>query len=116
MKDRQEVFVYQLSYHPWCLILAEREVCVREAQSCLLTEPDSGYYLFTTLPPSTSTIEPVLKDDPIGHKNVICQDTRSLVTGSVTCILKCWSFYMLAVNKKPRGLALCLSRWKTMTT
>ncbi len=35
------------------------------------------------------TVEPVLKDHPIGHKNVVCQDRWSLVTGSV--ILKCRS-------------------------
>ena len=27
------------------------------------------------------TVEPVLKDHPIGHKNIFCQDRRSLVTG-----------------------------------
>ncbi len=36
------------------------------------------------------TVEPVLKDHLIGHKNVVCQDRWSLVTGSV--ILKCRSF------------------------
>ena len=30
-----------------------------------------------------STVKPVLKDNPIGHKNVVCQDRWSLVTGSV---------------------------------
>ncbi len=28
-----------------------------------------------------STVEPVLKDHPISHKNVVCQDRWSLVTG-----------------------------------
>ena len=37
-----------------------------------------------------NTVEPVLKDHPIGRKNVVCQDKWSLVTGSV--ILKCRSF------------------------
>ncbi len=36
------------------------------------------------------TVEPVLKDHPIGHKNVVCQDRWFLVTGSV--ILKCRFF------------------------
>ncbi len=30
-----------------------------------------------------NTVEPVLKDHPIGHKNVVCQDRWSLVTGSI---------------------------------
>ncbi len=29
------------------------------------------------------TIEPALKDSPIGHKNMVCQDRWSLVAGSV---------------------------------
>ena len=37
-----------------------------------------------------NTVEAVLKDHPIGHKNVVCQDRWSLLTGSV--ILKCRSF------------------------
>ena len=37
------------------------------------------------------TAEPVLKDHPIGHTNVVSQDRWSLVTGSVT--MKCGSFY-----------------------
>ncbi len=38
------------------------------------------------------TVEPVLKDHPIGHKNVVCQDRWSLVTGSVyrKCRSICW--------------------------
>ncbi len=36
-----------------------------------------------------TTVEPALKDHPIGHKNVVCQERWSLVTGSV--ILKCRS-------------------------
>ncbi len=35
----------------------------------------------------STTVEPVLKDAPIGHKNVVSQDRWSLVTGSVA--LKC---------------------------
>ncbi len=37
-----------------------------------------------------STVEPVLKDQPFGEKNMLSQDRWSLVTGSV--VLKCWSF------------------------
>ncbi len=47
------------------------------------------------------TIEPVLKDHPIGHKNVVCQDRWSLVTGSV--ILNCRSFCQKCV--------VCQDRW-----
>ncbi len=36
------------------------------------------------------TVEPVLKDRPIGHKYVVSQDRWSLVTGSV--FLKCMTF------------------------
>ncbi len=36
------------------------------------------------------TVEALLKDHPIGHKNVVSQDRWSLVTGSV--MLKCRSF------------------------
>ena len=39
------------------------------------------------------TVEPVLKDHPIGHKNVVFQDRWSLVTDSVTCTLKFWTFW-----------------------
>ncbi len=38
-----------------------------------------------------STVEAVLKDCPIGHKNMVSQDRWSLVTGSYT--LKCVTFY-----------------------
>ncbi len=44
-----------------------------------------------------NTVEPVLEDHPIGHKNVVCQDTCSLVTGSL--ILKCRSFCRKCVVK-----------------
>ncbi len=50
------------------------------------------------------TIEPVLKDRPIGHKNVVCQDRWSLVTGSV--ILKSRSFC--------RKCMVCQDRWSPM--
>ncbi len=40
--------------------------------------------------PSTSTVEPVLKDRPIGHKIKVSQDRWSLVTGSFTS--KCATF------------------------
>ncbi len=36
------------------------------------------------------TVQPVLKDHPMGHKNLVCEDRWSLVTGSV--MLKCRSF------------------------
>ncbi len=36
------------------------------------------------------TVEPVLKDHPIGHTNVVSQDRWSLVTGLIT--LKCRTF------------------------
>ncbi len=39
---------------------------------------------------SSGTVEPILKDHPIGHKNLVCRDRWSLVTGSV--VLKCRSF------------------------
>ena len=41
------------------------------------------------------TVEPVLKDHSIGHKNVVCQDRWSLMTGSI--ILKCRSFCQKSV-------------------
>ncbi len=47
------------------------------------------------------TGKPLLKDHPIGHKNVVCQDRLSLVTGSV--ILTCRSFCQKCV--------LCQDRW-----
>ncbi len=33
---------------------------------------------------NTSTVEPVLKDHPVDHKNMVSQDRWSLVTGSFT--------------------------------
>ncbi len=50
------------------------------------------------------TVEPVLKDHPIGHKNVVCQDRWPMVTGSV--ILKCRSFC--------RKCVVCQDRWPFM--
>ncbi len=50
------------------------------------------------------TVEPVLKDHPICHKNVVFQDRWSLVTGLV--ILKCRSFY--------RKCMVCQDRWSLM--
>ncbi len=50
------------------------------------------------------TVEPVLKDHPIGHKNVVGQDRWSLVTGSV--VLKCRSFCHKYV--------VCQDRWSLM--
>ncbi len=52
----------------------------------------------------TITVEPVLKGHPIGHKNVVCQDRWSLVTGSV--IWKCRSFC--------RKCVVCQDRWSFM--
>ncbi len=40
-------------------------------------------------------LEPVLRDHPFGHKEVVSQDRWSLVTGSV--VLKCWSFWQKRV-------------------
>ncbi len=48
----------------------------------------------------TCTAEPVLKDHPIGHKNVVCQDRWSLVTGLV--ILKCRYFCQKSVVSQDR--------------
>ncbi len=48
------------------------------------------------------TVEPVLKDHPIGHKNVVYQDRWSLVTGSV--VLK-GSFCHKFVVVKTGGLS-----------
>ena len=50
------------------------------------------------------TVEPVLKDHAIGHKNVDCQDRWSLVTGLE--ILKCRSFC--------RKCVVCQDRWSLM--
>ncbi len=50
------------------------------------------------------TVEPILKDCPIGHKNVVCQDRWSLVTGSV--ILKYTAFCQKCV--------VCQDRWSLM--
>ena len=52
----------------------------------------------------STTVEPILKDHPIGHKNVVCQDRWSLVTGSV--LLKCRSCQKRVV---------CQDRWSLMT-
>ncbi len=48
----------------------------RSVQATLLTEA-AGLRL-------AGTVEPVLKDCPIGHRNMVFQDRQSLVTGSVT--------------------------------
>ncbi len=50
------------------------------------------------------TVESVLKDHPIGHKNVVCQARWSLVTGSF--VLKCRSFCQSCV--------VCRDRWSLM--
>ncbi len=50
------------------------------------------------------TVEPVFKDHPNGHKNVVCQDRWSLVTGSV--VLKCRFFW--------RKCMVCQDRWSLM--
>ena len=49
------------------------------------------------------TVEPVLKDHPIGHRNVVCQDRWSLVTGSV--IMKCTG------RSFCRKCMVCQDRW-----
>ncbi len=51
------------------------------------------------------TVEPALKDRPIGHKNMVSQDRWSLVTGSVA--LKCGTFCQEYV--------VCQDRWSFMT-
>ena len=56
---------------------------LRNALNCFF------FFIFFCLTES-NTVEPVLKDHPIGHKNLVCQDRWSLATGSV--ILKCMSF------------------------
>ena len=38
------------------------------------------------------TVEPIMKDHPIGRTNVVSQDRWPLVTGSVTSTLKCRNF------------------------
>ena len=48
-----------------------------------------------------SIVEPVLRDQPIFYKNVVCQDRWFLVTGSV--ILKYGSFC--------RTFMVCQDRW-----
>ena len=53
---------------------------------------------------SCTTVEPVLKDHPIGHKNVVHQDRWWKVTGSV--ILKYKSFCQKSV--------VCEDRWSLM--
>ncbi len=50
------------------------------------------------------TVEPVLKDHPTDHKNVVCQDRWSLVTASI--MLKCKSFCQNCV--------VCQDRWFVM--
>ncbi len=47
-------------------------------------------------------VEPVLKDHPFGHKNVVSlsQDRWSLVTDSA--VLKCWSFCQKCVVSQDR--------------
>ncbi len=52
-----------------------------------------------------NTVEPVLKDNPIGHKDVVCQDRWYPVTGTV--ILKCRSFCQQCV--------VCHDRWSLKT-
>ncbi len=39
---------------------------------------------------NANTVEPVLKDHPIDHKNVVSEDRWSVMTGSIT--LKCGTF------------------------
>ncbi len=51
-----------------------------------------------------NTVEPLLKDHTIGHKNVVCQNRWSLVIGSV--ILQCRSFCPKCV--------VCQDRWSPL--
>ncbi len=60
---------------------------------------------FAELPVHNGTVEPVLKDHPIDHNNLVCQDRWSLVTGSVT--LKCRAFCQKCV--------VCQDRWSLKT-
>ncbi len=46
-------------------------------------------------------VKPVLKDYPIGHKNVVSHDRWSLVTDSV--LLKCRTFYLEVVVLESSG-------------
>ncbi len=59
-------------------------------------------YISHVFNPLLSTVEPMLEDHPIGHKNIVSQDRWSLVTGSFT--LKC-----------PKLVAL-QDRWSLKTT
>ena len=61
----------------------------------------TGFWPWWLYQHCTSAVEPVLKDHPIGHKNVVCQDRWSLVTGSV--IFKCRSFWWKCM--------VCQDRW-----
>ncbi len=50
-----------------------------------------------------SPVEPVLKDHPIHHANVVSQARWSLLTGSIT--LKCRTFYQEYLSFKTSGLS-----------
>ncbi len=65
---------------------------------------DANFTNSVELQNSKITVEPVLKDHPIGHKYVVCRDRWSLVTGSVT--LNCRSFW--------RRYMVCQDRWSLM--
>ncbi len=54
------------------------------------------------------TEEPVLKDRPVDHKNIVCQDRWSLVTGSVA--LKCNTFCQEYVVLQDRSLMAVVSQ------
>ncbi len=70
--------------------------------SCLQNHDVSNHLSNITV--VCGTVVSVLKDHPIGHKNVVCQDRWSLVTGSE--ILKCRSFC--------RKCVVCQDRWSLM--
>ena len=58
-------------------------------------------------------VEPVLKDHPIGHKNIVCHDRWSLVTGSI--ILKCRTLiYRICVVCQDSGLSRQVSLYMYM--
>ena len=59
-----------------------REACLAHDLLNSSAEHTPGYTL-QGIRGKHCTVKSVLKDHPIGHKNVVCQDRWSLVTGSV---------------------------------
>ncbi len=62
--------------------------CETQQNTCMHTGPN--FDRLCSHCQVSHTVEPVLKDHPIGHTNVVSQDRWSLVTGSIT--LKCRTF------------------------